>query len=134
MPESKTNEKIPADLKKALAAAPRIMAKWEDLTPVSRRDFVRWIESAKQEITRQRRVTVACSKLAAGQRRPCCYSVVPLNLYTALNSNPKAKATWSSLTADERRDVVDYLDGAIGKDEQRVRVKKICGKLATGKK
>ncbi len=134
MPESKTNEKIPADLKKALAAAPRIMAKWEDLTPVSRRDFVRWIESAKQEITRQRRVTVACSKLAAGQRRPCCYSVVPLNLYTALNSNPKAKATWSSLTADERRDVVDYLDGAIGKDEQRVRVEKICGKLATGKK
>lgn len=128
------NGTIPLDLQKALAAKPEIESIWQGLTPVSRRDFVRWIESAKQEATRQRRVTVACSKLAAGQRRPCCYAVVPMGLYTTLNSNPRAKTTWSGLTADEKRNLVDYLDGAVNKEEQQSRVEEICVKLARGKR
>jgi hypothetical protein len=36
--------------------------------------------------------------LAAGKRRPCCYSIVPLNLHKALVAAPKAKAQWHDLT------------------------------------
>jgi hypothetical protein len=66
--------KVPADLRKALAAAPPQARKaWSDITPLARRDWIHWITSAKQSETRARRITNACSMLAAGKRRPCCF-------------------------------------------------------------
>src|SRR5437867_5625889 len=95
---NKTNPKLageelrlPTDLRKALAAAPVAKAQWRDLTPIARRDFISWIDSAKQPETRRRRIEKACSMLAAGKRRPCCYSIVSLSLYTALAANPIAQ-------------------------------------------
>ena len=63
---------VPSDLRKALAAAPKARALWSDITPVSRRDWIQWITSAKRPETRARRVENACSMLAAGKRRVCC--------------------------------------------------------------
>jgi len=65
--------RVPADLRKALAAAPKARALWADITPVSRRDWIQWIVSAKQAETRARRVANACLMLAAGKRRVCCF-------------------------------------------------------------
>jgi hypothetical protein len=66
--------KVPTDLRKALAgAAPKARAVWADITPVARRDWIHWILSAKQEETRARRVRNACSMLATGKRRVCCF-------------------------------------------------------------
>src|SRR5439155_13871607 len=84
---------LPVDLRKALAAAPVAKAQWRDLTPIARRDFISWIDSAKQPETRRRRIEKACSMLAAGKRRPCCYSIVSLSLYTALAATPRARAS-----------------------------------------
>ena len=39
--------RVPTDLRKALAAATEVVAVWKDLTPIARRDFISWIESAK---------------------------------------------------------------------------------------
>lgn len=64
---------VPADLRKALAAAPKARALWLDITPVARRDWIQWITSAKRPETRVRRVAGACSMLAAGKRRVCCF-------------------------------------------------------------
>ena len=65
---------VPADLRKALAAAaPKARALWADITPIARRDWIHWITSAKQEETRARRIKNACSMLAAGKRRVCCF-------------------------------------------------------------
>ena len=61
---------VPTDLRKALAAAPMAKVQWNDLTPIARRDFINWIDSAKQPETRRRRIEKACSMLAAGKRRP----------------------------------------------------------------
>ena len=65
--------KIPADLRKALAAAPKARALWLDITPIARKDWIHWIISAKQLETRARRVKNACSMLAGGKRRVCCF-------------------------------------------------------------
>ena len=65
--------KVPADLRKALAAAPEARALWLDITPMARRDWIHWITSAKRPETRVRRVHSACSMLAAGKRRVCCF-------------------------------------------------------------
>ncbi len=64
---------IPADLRKALAAAPKAHAAWTDITPIGRRDWIHWITSAKQPETRTRRVEKTCSMLASGKRRVCCF-------------------------------------------------------------
>jgi hypothetical protein len=69
-----TAPKVPTDVKKALAAAtPKARALWSDITPNARRDWIHWITSAKQEETRTRRIKNACSMLAAGKRRVCCF-------------------------------------------------------------
>jgi hypothetical protein len=65
--------RVPADLRKALAAAPKARELWSAITPVARRDWIHWIVSAKQAETRARRISNACSMLAAGKRRPCCF-------------------------------------------------------------
>ena len=66
--------KIPADLRKALAAAePEARRVWSDITPAARRDWIHWITSAKRPETRARRVGNACDMLASGKRRACCF-------------------------------------------------------------
>jgi hypothetical protein len=65
---------VPLDLKEALAiAAPKARQLWSGITPKARRDWIHWITSAKQEKTRASRIKNACSMLAAGKRRPCCF-------------------------------------------------------------
>ncbi len=123
---------VPADLQKALTRT-SLGEKWKDLTPVSKRDFIRWITGAKQAETRTRRIAVACDKLKRGDRRPCCYAVVPMPLYKALGANPKAKATWGALTADQKRDLVDWVESPKPPETQADRIKQACAKLAVGK-
>jgi hypothetical protein len=64
---------VPADLRKALAADPKARALWEKITINARTDWIHWIISAKQAETRARRVENACSMLAGGKRRVCCF-------------------------------------------------------------
>ena len=126
--------RLATDLRKALAAAPMAKAQWSDLTPIARRDFISWIDSAKQPETRRRRIEKACSMLAAGKRRPCCYSIVSFNLYTVLAATPKAKAQWSDLTPMERRDFISWMDSAKEPERHRRRIEKACLMLAAGKR
>ena len=68
-----TEPEVPTDLRKALATAPKARALWSEITPNARRDWIHWITSAKQAETRARRIKNACSMLAAGKRRVCCF-------------------------------------------------------------
>lgn len=65
--------RVPADLRKALAANAAAKATWDDITPVARRDWIHWITSGKKAETRVKRIAVACDKLASGSRRACCF-------------------------------------------------------------
>jgi len=65
--------KIPQDLQNALAASPEADALWQDITPMARWDWIRWIGATRSPQTRQRRVSVAVDKLRTGKRRPCCF-------------------------------------------------------------
>ena len=66
----KPEARMPIDLRKALAAASKVESLWKDLTPIERRDFVSWIDSAKEPEARMLRIEKACLMLAAGKRRP----------------------------------------------------------------
>src|SRR5204862_6694585 len=125
---------VPTDLRKAFAATPMAKAQWRDLTPIARRDFISWIDSAKQPETRRRRIERACSMLTAGKRRPCCYSIVSFNLYTVLAATPGAKAQWSDLTPVERRDCISWMDSAKEREAHRRWIEKAGSMLAAGKR
>ena len=65
---------VPADWRKILLATPAVYALWEDITPLMRNEWICWIEDAKKEETRKRRIEVGISKLKSGMRRPCCWA------------------------------------------------------------
>ncbi len=84
--------KVPAELRKALAAAdPKARAAWSDITAVARRDWIHWIQAAKQEATRLKRTETACDMLAKGKRRPCCFD--RSGMYSKSLSCPTADET-----------------------------------------
>src|SRR5436190_2848431 len=84
-----TEPEVPTDLRKALAAAAsKVRAVWSDITPNARRDWIHWITSTKQAETRARRIKNACSMLAGGKRRPCCFE--RSGFYSKSLSAPKA--------------------------------------------
>jgi hypothetical protein len=67
---------LPPDLEAALAAAPqKIQDIWQDITPMARWEWVRWINETKNPDTRKRRVEVGISKMDSGKRRPCCFNL-----------------------------------------------------------
>jgi hypothetical protein len=67
---------VPHDLAAALAAAPEdIRGLWQEITPMARWEWVRWVNATKNPDTRQRRVDVSISKMENGKRRPCCFDL-----------------------------------------------------------
>ncbi len=124
--------KLPADVRAALVGDPKAKALWDTLTPIGRRDFMLWIDSAKQAETRKRRIDSLASRLKSGKRRPCCFAVVPMHVYTALKENPKAQAVWKGLSPDEKRDVVDWVDKVKDVEARAARIAEVCAKLAAG--
>lgn len=86
--EEEPEPKVPADLRKALAADADAKATWDDITPVARRDWIFWITSGKKAETRGKRIDTACDKLASGKRRACCFD--RSGIYSKGFSAPKA--------------------------------------------
>ncbi len=82
---------IPADLRTAFAASHAAQALWNDLAPLARRDWVRWIEAAKTLETRARRVRRTIEQLAEGKRRPCCVNFYEYMLLRVDNSRDRPK-------------------------------------------
>ena len=68
-----TAHKIPEDLRKALASDKAALAKWEDLTPLARNEWICWTVSVKKDETRKDHIKRVASELKEGMRRPCCW-------------------------------------------------------------
>jgi hypothetical protein len=88
--------RVPADLRKALAAAQVAQAGWDDITPMARRDWIFSITTAKQAETRKRRIEKACDMLACGKRRLCCFPGVKW----MMRDNEKSCGMWLPLPSE----------------------------------
>jgi uncharacterized protein YdeI (YjbR/CyaY-like superfamily) len=64
---------LPRDLREGLLGSPTALAAWHDITPLARNEFICWVEDAKQQATRERRIRRTREELEEGQRRPCCW-------------------------------------------------------------
>ncbi|MGH9019000.1 MAG: YdeI/OmpD-associated family protein [Acidimicrobiales bacterium] len=65
--------KLPRDLRQALVANPTALHAWMGITPLARNEFICWVEDAKQDTTRERRIRRTGEELEDGLRRPCCW-------------------------------------------------------------
>jgi uncharacterized protein YdeI (YjbR/CyaY-like superfamily) len=64
---------MPADLDDALINNHVAFSSWVDITPLARNEFICWVEDAKQQKTRERRIQRTQEELEEGKRRPCCW-------------------------------------------------------------
>ena len=67
---------VPKDLANALKTAPqKVKDKWQDITPMARWEWVRWIKATLSQETRAVRIEKTISKLDGKHRRPCCFNL-----------------------------------------------------------
>lgn len=64
---------LPADLQAELEAHEVALTAWYDITVLARNEFICWVEDAKQDKTRVRRIRRTREELEEGMRRPCCW-------------------------------------------------------------
>lgn len=67
---------LPNDFSDALKVAPQIVkSKWEDITPMARWEWIRWMNATLSQETRAVRIEKTISKLSGKHRRPCCFNL-----------------------------------------------------------
>ena len=86
---------VPEDVKKALKLSPKAEALWNDITPLARWDWIRWVRAVKTEETRQKHIEVMLDKLNKGMRRPCCFN-------RNLCSEPSVSKNWVLLEPTQK--------------------------------
>ena len=68
---------VPADLRTVLISDPAALAKWEDITPLARNEWICWVISVKKPETRRQHIERVRTELKEGMRRPCCWPGCP---------------------------------------------------------
>lgn len=81
-----TVHEITIELKILLESQEDLIQIWNNLTPLSRNEWICWVSSARKAETRRKRLLRLESDLIAGFKRPCCWPGCP-------HHNPKT-ARW----------------------------------------
>ena len=67
---------VPKDVLNALKTAPdKVKQKWNDITPMARWEWIRWVNATLSQETRAIRIEKTISKLNGKHRRPCCFNL-----------------------------------------------------------
>ena len=68
---------MPADFRAAITADPKVLALWQEITPLARNEWICWVTSGAKAETRVIRIKKGLSKMRGGMRRPCCWAGCP---------------------------------------------------------
>ncbi len=68
---------LPDDLRAVLIEDAAARAKWEDITPLARNEWICWVQSVKKAETRAHHIARLRNELKEGKRRPCCWPGCP---------------------------------------------------------
>ncbi len=69
-----TVHKLPADFRAAILRDKKVLALWQDITPLARNEWICWVTSGAKAETRAIRIKKGLSKMHGGMRRPCCWA------------------------------------------------------------
>jgi uncharacterized protein YdeI (YjbR/CyaY-like superfamily) len=65
---------VPISMRKALLSNQAVLTAWNAITPLARNEWICWIESAKKNETKEKRLERMQADLLKGKRRPCCWA------------------------------------------------------------
>jgi uncharacterized protein YdeI (YjbR/CyaY-like superfamily) len=74
---------VPEDLSKKLSSDTELLAKWNNLTPLARNEWICWVTIVKKEETRAEHLIRLSEDLLKGKKRPCCWPGCPHRRPTA---------------------------------------------------
>ncbi len=65
---------VSSDVHVLLSSNKEMLEIWNTIiTPLGRNEWLCWIQSAKKDETRSRRIRIMSENIVAGKRRPCCW-------------------------------------------------------------
>ena len=64
---------LPKGFKALLSKSPAAQATWNSASTLAKIDWVHWMDSAKQDVTKAERATKAIDMLEKGKKRVCCF-------------------------------------------------------------
>ena len=68
---------VPSDIEKVLTSNAELLAKWENLTPIQRNEWICWVTIVKKQETRNEHIGRMLEELKEGKRQPCCWPGCP---------------------------------------------------------
>jgi uncharacterized protein YdeI (YjbR/CyaY-like superfamily) len=81
---------VPNDIEKAITSNADLLAKWENLTPIQRNEWICWVTIVKKQETRNEHINRMKEELKKGKRTPCCWPGCP-------HRRPKAQKWFKKL-------------------------------------
>ncbi len=84
------------DLQAAVQSNPKVLTRWENLSPLGRNEFICWVDDAKQAMTRRRRIVRTCDELLEGKKRPCCWA-------GCIHRTDKAPSRWQQAVLIDKK-------------------------------
>lgn len=84
------------DMQAALVSDPDALALWRALTPLGRNEFICWVDDAKQDKTRARRIERTVEELHEGKKRPCCWA-------GCIHRTDKAPSKWQQAVLIDKK-------------------------------
>ena len=84
------------DMQAALSADPDALTLWRALTPLGRNEFICWVDDAKQDKTRARRIERTVEELHEGKKRPCCWA-------GCIHRTDKAPSRWQQAVLIDKK-------------------------------
>jgi len=68
---------VPLEMQTALTANADMLAKWNNLTPIQRNEWICWVTIVKKTQTRTEHIGRMIEELGEGKRQPCCWLGCP---------------------------------------------------------
>lgn len=74
---SGTCHNLTSDIREVLESNPKLVEKWNALTPLMRNEWICWITIFKKDETRKDHLRRLAEQLMDGDKRPCCWPGCP---------------------------------------------------------
>ncbi len=91
-----TVHKVADDMRTAIEADAAVRELWQSHTPLGRNEFICWVEDAKQQKTRVKRIGRTIEELQEGKRRPCCWA-------GCIHRTDKAPGAWQQAVPIDKK-------------------------------
>ena len=131
--ESGRPSAIPPYIEKQIKSDPNAWRQFERLAPSYRVGYIRWIESAKRQETKRKRLSEVVRRLTTAQRLQSA-SEIPGYIETQFKTNARAWQYFEKLAPSYQCTYIRWIESAQRQETKEKRLREAVRLLAAGKK